>query len=293
MIIMRAGDEIHSAFCPPESVLIIESPLCYANELKPIATRNGKKAFLDRNNFIHSIATEIPCPNLKYAYAYRDRIKDNNIILQGIQTITYAMHKPSVTYDITNLLDKKSLEHLILFEEKTLNDDQSEGDNATLTTLIALHYRRHATKIQIAIFSYRLAIDIILLIAGLVNGLPLIKSLGLASGSVKKFIDFSNYLNQHKLNLSDKVNKLKRKQLGVDSEANLSKITSHHLQTLYDSLLDLTNRCEMLEVTVNELKSTLDLTSVDSSSHPSSSSTPTLTQRPEPLPLPSTVNPSE
>ena len=122
-----------------------------------------------------------------------------------------------------------------------------------------LFYRKHAVKIQIALLSYRIALDVFLFIAGICYGLPLVKSIALASGSVKKLVDFKSYLTQNRLTKREKILKLHRLQLGKDPNADLGQLTSNHLECIYEALLSLTDRCSQLEAILTEI---LDLESV-------------------------------
>jgi hypothetical protein len=170
-------------------------------------------------------------------------------------------------------------------EEKTMNHDDSEGDETSVLTKMTLIYRKHSVQIQIAIHGFRILIDIILLLAGLTRGLPLIKSVALASSTVKKFVDLSNYIAQNDLNKQENIQKIHRAKCGRDPKADLSQITSSHLHCIYEAILGLTDRCTDLEDVVNDLHDLLELQRGQGSRSPSNS--PPNRRRPTPSSTPS------
>ena len=172
--------------------------------------------------------------------------------MQGSEKIAYALLKSNIFFDITTLMNENSTNKLIFLEEKVMSNDKSNG---SLLTSILYHYRANSFKIQVGILGFRLALDVILFLAGLAYGLPIMKALSLASGTIKKVIDFQSYLHQNKLYKQAEITKFHRQLLGRDPNADLSQITSSHLQCIYTSLLSLTERCAILEELLSQMAS--------------------------------------
>ena len=81
-------------------------------------------------------------------------------------------------------------------EEKALFNDKTNG---SLISNLQFLYRKHGMKVQIAILSVRAGLEVVLFLAGLAYGLPLLRSLSLASSMIKKYSDFRSYLAQKRL----------------------------------------------------------------------------------------------
>ena len=252
-VFVRHEEQIYAVECPRETVTLLPAPSCYANGIREVMKSDGTNAFINQNHFIQNVATPVPCQNLPLDTTIKQKIDDFFIFEQGSEQVALAALKNNQLFDLTLLLNNDSLQRLILFEEKAMNNDNSAGSNASITTMIMVEYRRHSVKIQFGILAFRIALDVILFIAGLINGLPIIKSVALASGSVKKIIDFRNYLLQDKLSKQDKILKLHRRQLGRNPDADLGQLTSVHLQCIYEALLKLTERCADVEDILNDL----------------------------------------
>ena len=251
VVFIRHKKEIYNVTCPKEIVTIVKTEKCFANGIRQIINSEGIFTFMDMNHFVVAHATIIDCVNGDINQILLNKMKDLNIILQGSESISFALYKSNENFDFTQLLNGNATNKLILMEEKMLGSDNStEG---TLWTQVMLLYRKHNFKFQIAIYSFRIALDLILFFAGLANGLPVLKSLSLASSSVKKIIDFHSYVNQNKLIVQEKIMKFHREQLGCNPNSNLSTVTATHLNCIYESLMDLTERCNDIETVINAM----------------------------------------
>lgn len=247
-IYVRIGQDTYTVICPPETVTILHNDICYANGIMQIITQERQIKYLDANNFITDIATPVPCqPQAKSIKTQvLQKITDFHILKQGSEAIAYAQHKKNQLFDITKLLNQESAKKLIWIEEKALC-------NGSLLSSLQFHYRKHGMKISIAILSVRAGLEITLFLAGLAYGLPLVKSLSLASSMVKRCVDFRSYLAQKRLTQEEEVRKLHRKQLGREANQDLSQVTSSHLSCIYSALLDVTDRVSEIEQILNVL----------------------------------------
>ena len=249
-------NQAYTAVCPPETVSLVPSTKCYADGVIEVVTKEGNHAFMTSNAFITPVATQITCQDVPIEFLIRSRIHDHFLKVEGNKLISFALHKSNVLFDFTTLVNNHSMEEFLLLEEKNLNHDNS--GNATLTTLIMLQYRRHAFKIQVGLLAFRVALDIVLFVSGLVCGLPILKATALASSSIKKVVDFRNYLSQNKLNRREVILRLQREQLGRDPNVSLSEITSNHLSCIYEAIIALSDRCKALEEAVSVIHIEID-----------------------------------
>ena len=272
LIYVKHDNKVYEVRCPKEIVTVISSPSCFANGIKPIIDSDGKPAFLDQNFFITNFATQVDCQKSTLKTMVLQKIEDQQILLQGSEHVSFALLKNNQFFDATTLLNQNSTEYLIYLEEKVLSQS---GSGSNFITHIMVLYRRHAAKIHLTLLVSRLALEVILVIAGLALGLPLVKSLSLASSSIKKIVDFRSYINQHRLYRQQVVAKFHREKLGQSPELSLSEVTSRHLEVIYETLQSLNKRCEDMELVINQL----------SKAHVSSSS-------PSPTPTPSSTPPS-
>ena len=252
-VFVRHDDNVYAVSCPRETVTLLPTSSCYANGIREVMKSDGKTAFINQNSFLQNVATPIPCQILPLEATVKQKIDDYFVFEQGSEQVALAALKNNQLFDLTLLLNNDSLQRLILFEEKAMNNDHSQGNNASITTMIMVEYRKHSVKIQFGLLAFRLALDVVLFIAGLINGLPIVKSVALASGSVKKIIDFRSYISQNKLSKQEKILKLHRRQLGRDPDADLGQLTSNHLHCIYEALLNLTERCADMEDILNDI----------------------------------------
>ena len=272
LIYVKHDNKVYEVRCPKEIVTVISSPSCFANNIKPIIDSDGKPSFLDQNSFITNFATQVDCQQGPLKKMVLQKIEDQQILLQGTEHVSFALLKNNEFFDVTTLLNPNSTEYLVYLEEKILSQS---GSGSNFITHIMVLYRRHAAKIHLTLLVSRLALEVILVIAGLALGLPLVKSLSLASSSIKKIVDFRSYINQHRLYRQQVVAKFHREKLGQSPELSLSEVTSRHLEVIYETLQSLNKRCEDMELVINQL----------SKAHVSSSS-------PSPTPTPSSTPPS-
>ena len=270
LIYVKHDSKVYEVRCPKEIVTVIRTPTCFANGIVPIIDGDGEHAFLDTNNFITSYATPVNCHQGPLRNILLSKVEDQRILLQGSEHVSFALMKDNQFFDVTSLLNENSTEYLILLEEKVLAQDKS---GSSFITYIMVMYRRHAAKIHLTLLISRFGLEIILVIAGLALGLPLIKSLSLASSSIKKIVDFKSYIHQHRLYQLDVVAKFHRKKLGQNPELSLSQLTSHHLECVYNALENLQKRCEDMELIINQL-SNAHVSAASSSPTPTPSSTP-------------------
>ena len=270
-VFVRHEGTIYTLSCPEELVTIIPSTLCFANDIVRVIDSQGESLFMDQNNFLTSFATPVNCHPGPVSKILVDKIKDNHILLQGSEGIAFALLKNNSHFDFTRLLNQNSTTELILIEERTLNFDK---DGTSFITTLLIEYRKHAGKIQMFLLAFRFCLELTLVLAGLVMGLPFIKSLSLASSSIKKIIDFKSYINQHRLMKKDMIRKFHRQELGRSAELNLSEMTSIHLETVYSSILTLTGRISDIETAVNNLATKVNLASRTPSNTPSHTPTP-------------------
>ena len=243
----------YKAKCPSETVTVVAEATCYADGVVKVVTKDGVVAFADQNHFLMEIATQVACSDDPLGTVLKNKVRKHFIYRQGAEEIALAIHTKNPYFDITKIVNDKSIGRLVIMEEKALNHDTSNGTNTTLSTLLMMHYRRHAFKIQVALLSYRIILDVVLFIAGMAVGLPFAKAVALASGSVKKIIDFKSYLLQSRLTKKEKILKLHRQQLGRDPDADLGRITSNHLHCIYEALLSLTDRCSEMELLLSQI----------------------------------------
>ena len=61
LIYVKHDNKVYEVRCPKEIVTVINSPSCFANNIKPIIDSDGKPAFLDQNFFITNFATQVDC----------------------------------------------------------------------------------------------------------------------------------------------------------------------------------------------------------------------------------------
>ena len=248
--------EAFVAICPPVNVTVVTSTRCYADGVVEVVTKEGNHLFMATNKFLIPVATPVTCQKFPLETIIKSKIHDHFLKIEGNKLISFAIHKSNTLFDFTRLVNNHSMEEFLLLEEKNLNHDNS--NNATLTTLAMLFYRRHAVKIQGGMLAFRIALDVILFVSGLACGLPLLKSTALASSSIKKVVDFKNYLAQNRLNQQEQVLRIQRQQLGRDPNVSLSEVTSNHLSCMYEAIIALSDRCKALEEAVSLIHVELD-----------------------------------
>ena len=295
VVFVKHQAEIYNVTCPKETVTIIKTSKCFANGIKQIINSEGVFTFMDSNQFIVAHATVVECENGNINHILLNKLRDLNIVMQGSESVSFALYKSNENFDFTELVNQNATTKLLVMEEKIFaNDNSTEG---TLWTQAMLLYRKHNFKVQIAFYTFRIGLDIVLLLAGISNGLPFWKSLSLASSTVKKVIDFHSYVSQNKLIAEAKIMKFHREKLGCDPNSDLSKVTATHLNCIYESLMDLTQRCSDIETVLNSMARTPESSSSSSlatpiatiasarkrrSESPSPGSTPSLCRSPLP-----------
>lgn len=247
-IYVRIGNRAYTVICPAEPVKMVQSSECFADDIVRIQGADGRPSFMDANNFIVGVATPIRCQpsNTSVREKILQKIFDHHITRQGSEAVAFAHFKGSTFFDITSLLNENSTKKLVWLEEKSLY-------RGSILSSAQYLYRKHGMKIQVALISLRAALELTLFIAGLAYGLPLIKSLSLASSSIKKCVDLNTYLAQKRLTQEDKIKKFHRDQLGREPNQDLSKVTSSHLSCIYSALLDLTDRIAQTEYLLNQI----------------------------------------
>ena len=251
VIFVRHHDNIYYMECKLEPVTIIKTDECYANQIQQAIDGNGDKVFIDQNRFLVEHATVIDCKKGSVLEVLLEKVREQNVINQDINGLSFALYKNNKYLDIADMLNDDAANHLVWLEEKSLNNDSTK--NGSLWTSLMVLFRQHSVKIQVANMIFKYSLELCLVVIGLFLGLPPIKALSLASISIKKCIDFRSYISQNKLYKKKEIMKFHRDQLGRPIEVDLSQLTAQHFQAIYGALLDLTDRCAILEDVVNNL----------------------------------------
>ena len=254
-VYVRHHDNIYFLKCKAELVTIIKTDKCFANQIVRVLDGNGNEKYMNQDKFLINYATVIDCKPGTVLEMLLQKIEDVNIINQGTNGLTFALYKNNKYLDMADMLNNEAANHLIWIEERAMNNDTTNG---TIWTNFMVLFRQHSVKIQIANMVFKYALEFCLVIIGLFLGLPPIKALSLASTSIKKWIDFKSYVSQNKLYKEALVMKFHREKLGRPKEVDLSKLTAMHFEAIYGSLLDLTDRCALLEDVVNKLATKRD-----------------------------------
>ena len=141
------------------------------------------------------------------------------------------------------MLSNKSVYNLIALEESFFSNDPTHN---SLITQLMIMWRKYSSRVHMTILMFQIFCSVTLMVVGLCFRLPLYRSLSLAFGMVKKFADLLSYVKLDRLTRQGSVARLHRSQMNRP-EASISQLASFHFTSIYEAIMTLTDRVQILE----------------------------------------------
>ena len=242
--LVMLGDRIFKVECPSIQVTLIRTDKCFTNGYHPILLPSNTQKFIDNNGYIADYADQVPCVGTTLRQKIIGKMKDAQIKDMGAEILSFALLKHNPYFSVLDLVDNNTLGELLRKEECHLNNDPHCN---RLTSHLLFLWRTYAGKIQMIIIASHVIYSIALFFVGCAYRLKIVKSLALCFSFMKRWNDIKSYIQTDKLNKQEKITKLHLQNLGQTAECPLSDMNVNHFECLYEIVISLAKRIQLLE----------------------------------------------
>ena len=238
---MDRNGKIYRAHCEKVNVTIQPNSKCYAEGLLPILS-NGKQRFLGRANFIIENAIEIPCQRKSTEVEVRSQIKDYLAMVYCVENIVLSMmYKINTKLDISHLFNPKSVESLLLIQESFTYG----YDKGHFLIKVMKCYKKYSPFVILLYTAIYHSHSIVLFFVACTKRLPFLTSLSFLFRCFKTHRDLSKYIDTQKV--KDEKKEKEKLRISMLCEPTDAGFQAQHLVALYESVVDMNNRLNMLE----------------------------------------------
>ena len=242
-VLVMVQGKTYLVWCAVESVATIPTNKCFADEAMPVRTKSGAIKYRNKWNFLDEFGVQKPCTNEELSYKIVEILKQHSDIRVGSESLSQCLLRQNNYIDISEMLSNKSVYNLIALEESYFSNDPT---HESLITRMMIAWRKYSSRVHMTILVVQILSSISLMLVGLYFRLPLYRSLSLAFGMVKKFADLLSYVKLDRLTRQESVARLHRSQMNRP-EAAISQLASFHFTSIYEAIMTLTDRVQLLE----------------------------------------------